>query len=93
LTRPALDLLLQRIADDSRDGVLHWLPLTEPLIARVENTYRHAPADTFLRAADAIHLACACEHGFTEIFSNDRQLLLAAPLFGLRGINLIGPSP
>lgn len=39
--------------------------------------------------AIALHLACGAEHGFEEVYSNDRHFLLAAPLFGLRGINLI----
>jgi predicted nucleic acid-binding protein len=39
----------------------------------------------YLRAGDAIHLAAAQGAGFTEIWSNDRHLLQAAPAFGLTG--------
>jgi predicted nucleic acid-binding protein len=38
-----------------------------------------------LRAGDAIHLAAAQGAGFTEIWSNDKHLLRAAPAVGLIG--------
>jgi len=42
----------------------------------------------YLRAGDAIHLAAAQEAGFTEIWTNDRRLIEAAPAFGLTGKSL-----
>lgn len=47
------------------------------------------PPDAFLRAADALHLACASEHGFAEVWSNDRHFLAAAPHFELQARNLV----
>jgi predicted nucleic acid-binding protein len=82
-------LLIQQFQNDCDQGGFVWLPLTAAVFQRVEEVYLHAPADAFLRAADALHLACAREYGFTEIYSNDRHLLAAAPLFGVTGVNLI----
>jgi len=81
-------MLAQTHADNAA-GALQWLPVTQSLMERVESVLSSAPSNIFLRAADAIHLACAAEHGFTDVFSNDRHLLAAAPLFGLRGVNVI----
>jgi predicted nucleic acid-binding protein len=89
----ALQAVLTQFAYDGRNGLFHWLPLTDDVQQRLEQVFRKAPPTVFLRAADALHLACAAEHGFTAIYSNDRHLLAAAPLFGLRGINVIDPHP
>jgi len=74
---------------DVAAGDIHLLPLTDAIVDRVESVFATAPATTYLRAADALHLATAAEHGFTEIHSNDKHLLAAAPLFGLCGVNVI----
>lgn len=75
---------------EQKDNQFVWYALDEKVQARLEKTFKSASASTFLRAADALHLACAAEHGFKEVYSNDRHFLAAAPHFGLRGINVIG---
>ncbi len=81
-------LIAQFQADCAATTVV-LLPLTDAIIGRVEAVFTTAPSTTYLRAADALHLATAAEHGFAEIYSNDKHLLAAAPLFGLRGMNVI----
>src|SRR5262245_26027850 len=85
-------LLVQQFQNDCDQGGFVWLPLTAAVFHRVEEVYLHAPASAFLRAADALHLACAHEYGFMEVHSNDRPLLAAAPLFDIKGVNLIPTS-
>ena len=69
----------------------HWklLPLSSDLLEQVASAYRVLPATVFLRSADALHLICARENGFTEIHTNDRHLLTAAPHFGLKVVDVI----
>ena len=81
---------LAQFGRDSRDGLVEWLSLTEGVQQRLAQAFWTAPATVFPRGADALHLACAAEHGFKEVYSNDRRFLAAAPLFGLRGVNVIG---
>lgn len=82
--------LLDQFSYDVTLSLFCWLELNERVRKRVVEVFRKAPAILFLRAADALHLAAAAEHGFSEIYSNDRHLLEAAPLFGLKGKNPIG---
>jgi predicted nucleic acid-binding protein len=82
-------LAILQIQADAATGNLQFLPLTDSILARIEAAFATAPATLHLRAADAIHLATAAEHGFTRIYSNDRQLLAAASHFGIMGENVI----
>ena len=88
--------IFQQMRDDVATGFVTFLPLTEAVMVRLESVLLAAssPSTASLRATDALHLACAAEHGFTEVYSNDRHFLTVAPLFGMRGINVIGePKP
>ena len=83
---------LGQFGDDIEGRIWHWLPVTSGLLGQVREAFAILPATVFLRAADALHLACAREAGFSEIYTNDRHMLAAAPYFGLRGVNVI-PAP
>lgn len=84
-----IELVRRQFAEDLAVGVVSLCPLTEAVLARVEAVFAAAPVTVFLRAADALHLACAAEHGFQEVYSNDHRFLDAAHLFGLKGVNVI----
>lgn len=88
-THQQLSAIMAQVEKETLCGALYWLPITVEIVNRIESVYRNAPSSTFLRAFDALHLGCAAEHGFREIYSNDVHLLAAAPLFGLTGINVI----
>ncbi len=81
--------ILMQFAQDSDGGAFHWLPLSADLIDRLGGYFRNLPPSVFLRAADAMHLASAREHGCSVVYSNDKRLLSAAESFGLRGKNVI----
>ena len=88
-TPPALYGVFAQFRSDLANHAILLLPLTDSILDRIEAAFAFAPPTLYLRAADALHLATAAEHGFTEIYSNDRQLLAAAPVFGLEGVNVI----
>jgi predicted nucleic acid-binding protein len=81
--------LLDQFNADDKAGGFSWLPFSLELTSRAEEVYRGASSRLFLRAADALHLACAIENGFKEIYSHDRRMLSAAPHFGLKSRNVI----
>jgi predicted nucleic acid-binding protein len=50
------------------------------------------PSTAFVRSGDALHLACAEEHGFQEVYTNDRHMLQAAKHFHVTGVNVLSES-
>jgi len=92
LTGPRVLIMVRQVEDDEASGLIRWLPLTSELVATVCRQMIALPPAVFLRAADALHLACAADAGLKEIYSHDRHLLAAAPYFKLKGIDVI-PGP
>ena len=82
-------VVMRQFASDLDQGLWTWLPLTAPVLSFAQKRYEDLPTKVFLRAADAMHLCCAAENGFDEIFTNDRHMLAACSAFGLAGRNLI----
>ena len=78
----------KQFEDDERFGLWHWLAVTETVARRACNAFEKLDATVFLRASDALHLACAVENHFSTIYSGDRVLLKAAPHFGLKGVSV-----
>jgi predicted nucleic acid-binding protein len=78
--------VMGQFEDDCGHGLWTWLPLTSALVSRTVAAFTRLPRPVFLRAADALHLSCAREHGLREIYTNDRRMSAAARHFRLRPI-------
>lgn len=64
-------------------GQVRWLPLVDKVMLCIERAYGAAGPRLHLRSADALHLACAVEHGFATVWTSDRQMHTAARAFGI----------
>lgn len=89
ITRRQCRVIWSQFDLDESNHIWTWLPVTPELLAGVTKNIRAMKTTTYLRAADALHLACAVEHGFKEVYSNDRHLLAAAGAFKIKGRNVI----
>lgn len=80
---------LTRLEAEEGNRLIEWLPITNALINAACAKVAELPPAVFIRAGDALHLACAKDAGLKEIYSHDRHLLAAAPHFGLKGLDVI----
>jgi hypothetical protein len=77
--------LKSRFSEHVREGLWKLIPVSEALLQATSALIVSAPSDLFVRTADAVHLATAQQIGESEVWTNDRHMLAAAPYFGLRG--------
>jgi predicted nucleic acid-binding protein len=89
LPAKAIATVLSILKSDEQAGVWIWLPHSPQLIDQAWRLIRSLPSEVTIRAGDALHLACAREAGCSQLFTNDRQMLLAAPHFGVAAANVI----
>jgi len=89
ISQKELGTVLAEFEKDCAAGAFQWLAMAPAVVARVTKAFSVLPKAVYLRAADALHLACAAENSFKEIYSNDVRLLGAAAHFGLKGIDVI----
>jgi predicted nucleic acid-binding protein len=81
--------LVGQFAADQKAGAVTWLPAGPEINERIAQVFSVLPATTYLRAADALHLATAALHGYKAVYSNDAHMLAAASQFNLAGVNVI----
>jgi len=89
LSRKDAAHVLDCFQQDEQAGLWNWYGLTQNLLDHVFSSFQFMDPLLFVRTNDALHLACAFQQGFKDIYSNDRHLLAAAPAFSLNGINVI----
>lgn len=80
----AFRAVMAQFDHDCGQDLWTWLPLTAALAARTATAFARLPRPVFLRAADALHLTSAQEHGLAEIYTNDRRMSAAARHFRLK---------
>ena len=93
LTRREMSAIVKDFGEDEQNGVWHWFTVTTELLEKARRAVLDLPSTVFVRSGDALHLACAEDQGFREVYTNDRHMLTAAPHFHLTGVNVIDPFP
>ncbi len=88
ISGPEFRVLADQLAADVGSGLWTFLPVTPAVVEHQVQVLASLPADVSIRAADALHLACAAVAGLDEIHSSDRHLVAAATHFGLTPVTL-----
>ena len=83
----ALDIV-HRFMGHVDEDLWNLVPVTGMLLRNTGTLIVSAPADLYIRTADAVHLATARQQGEHEIWTNDRHMLKAAAYFGLKGCSV-----
>jgi predicted nucleic acid-binding protein len=92
VTRREMTAILKDFEEDENRGVWQWFAVTSELLEKTRNAVLDLPNTVFVRSADALHLACAEEQGFQEVYTNDRHMLKAAKHFNVTGVNVLTES-
>ena len=90
VTRREMTAILKEFEADEKNGVWQWLGVTSEVLEQARIAVLELPVTVFVRSGDALHLACAREHGFEEVYTNDRHMLQAARHFRLTGVDVLG---
>lgn len=89
VTRREMTAILKEFEDDENNGVWRWFGVTSEVLEMARTTVLDLPSTVVVRSGDALHLACAEEHGFEEVYTNDRHMLEAARYFRVTGVNVL----
>jgi predicted nucleic acid-binding protein len=73
LRRPQLKATWKNIVADESADVWTWLPFDETVEHALEAALLKLVPKAFVRTGDAIHLATASLHGFSDIYSHDKH--------------------
>lgn len=92
VTRREMTAILKDLDEDEQNGVWRWLGVTSDVLEEARKAVLDLPTMVFLRSSDALHLACAEEHGFQEVYTSDSHMLKAARHFHLTGVDVLGGS-
>jgi len=81
VTRREMRTILKDFEEDEQNGVWQWLGVTPGLLEKARKVVLDSPST-----------AIAEEHGFREVYTNDRHMLNAARHFHLTGVNVLGDN-